>query len=84
MDKNTKIPAYIAILLAIILIIAAAFFIINEDSTNGKYNVDLNRDTIKLYKDEGYARVYYDSEFEVYCWEIGEGVSCKTKSELEK
>ncbi len=83
MDKDTKIPAYIATILAVILILAASLFII-DDSTNGKYNVDLNKDTIKLYKDEGYAKVYYDSEFEIYCWEIGTGLSCKTKAELEK
>lgn len=77
MNNYTRLIPYIIT----IILLTFVMFIIYYDDKDSSVN---NKDTIKLYKDEGFSRVYYDSEFKVYCWKIGDGLSCIAESELGK
>jgi len=87
-EKNNSKQIYIAIIVAIVVIAAGGYFVLggtNSESLKlAVYHQPDSKDTITLYKSEGAWKVYYDSEFDVYCWEYsGTAGGCKTSAELK-
>lgn len=86
-EKNNSKQIYIAIIVAIVLIAAGGYFVLGGNTESIKsavYHQPDSKDTITLYKSEGAWKVYYDSEFDVYCWEYsGTAGGCKTSAELK-